>query len=244
MSAPRGTLIAYATNPGSTVSDGNGKNGLYTSSILENIMIPNITIFEMFQIVKYAVTQKSNNQQTPWESTSLTGKFFFNTDLSIDSDIPLWLNKLRRSDINVKFGFGEIKIGLNESEVIKILGSPDNSDSRVMTINNNILQYEMIYKYKNIGFIIYPHNKTKKVYAMRLFDSDFNSSGYIPSIKGITIGSTSEMLIAKFGHPLKTQKHYTCDFNKENLRAYTYFYDGIYFWICACNNLIYLIGID
>jgi hypothetical protein len=77
MNAPGGTLIAYATAPGSTASDGSGKNGLYTSAILESIKIPNITILQMFQNVRSIVSQKSNKQQIPWESTSLTGDFYF-----------------------------------------------------------------------------------------------------------------------------------------------------------------------
>ncbi len=77
MNAPSGTLIAYATAPGSTASDGSGRNGLYTSAILESIKIPDITILQMFQNVRGIVSQKSNKQQVPWESTSLTGDFYF-----------------------------------------------------------------------------------------------------------------------------------------------------------------------
>jgi hypothetical protein len=77
MNAPSGTLIAYATAPGSTASDGSGKNGLYTSAILESIQVPNITILQMFQNVRSIVAQKSNKLQIPWESTSLTGDFYF-----------------------------------------------------------------------------------------------------------------------------------------------------------------------
>jgi WD40 repeat protein len=77
MNAPSGTLIAYATAPGSTASDGSGKNGLYTSAILESIKIPNLTILQMFQNVRSIVSQKSNKLQIPWESTSLTGDFYF-----------------------------------------------------------------------------------------------------------------------------------------------------------------------
>ena len=79
MNAPKGTLIAYATSPGSTASDGSGEHGLYTSAILESILIPNITILQMFQNVRSIVSQKSNDKQTPWESTSLTGDFYFNS---------------------------------------------------------------------------------------------------------------------------------------------------------------------
>lgn len=77
MDAPTGTLIAYATAPGSTSSDGVGKNGLYTEAILESLQIPNITALKMFQNVRGLVTVRSNHQQTPWESTSLTGDFYF-----------------------------------------------------------------------------------------------------------------------------------------------------------------------
>ena len=78
MSAPRGTLIAYATAPGSTASDGSGKNGLYTSALLESIQIPDITIIQVFQNVRNTVAQKSQEKQMPWESTSLTADFYFN----------------------------------------------------------------------------------------------------------------------------------------------------------------------
>jgi hypothetical protein len=80
MNAPRGTLIAYATAPGRTASDGSGRNGLYTSAILESIRIPNITILQMFQNVRSIVSGTSADQQIPWESTSLTGDFYFSRD--------------------------------------------------------------------------------------------------------------------------------------------------------------------
>lgn len=77
MDAPSGTLIAYATAPGSTASDGTGKNGLYTEALVSSIKIPNISALEMFQNVRKTVAEKSNDQQIPWESTSLTGEFYF-----------------------------------------------------------------------------------------------------------------------------------------------------------------------
>jgi hypothetical protein len=88
MNAPKGTLIAYATAPGSTASDGSGKNGLYTSALLETIQIPDITIIQMFQNVRNIVVQKSQEQQMPWESTSLTADFYFNRD-NIDKNLPV-----------------------------------------------------------------------------------------------------------------------------------------------------------
>ncbi|MFC2098189.1 caspase family protein [Bacteroidota bacterium] len=77
MNAPAGSMIAYATSPGLTASDGTGSNGLYTSAILKFIDSPNLSVLEMFQEVRRYVRTQSNGQQTPWESTSLEGNFFF-----------------------------------------------------------------------------------------------------------------------------------------------------------------------
>ncbi len=77
MNAPKGSLIAYATAPGSTASDGSGRNGLYTSALLESIRIPDLNILQIFQNVRNIVSEKSNGLQIPWESTSLTGDFYF-----------------------------------------------------------------------------------------------------------------------------------------------------------------------
>ena len=78
MNAPRGSLIAYATAPGQTASDGRGgKHGLYTAALLENIVLPGLTIEQVFKRVRAEVAQKSEGKQTPWESTSLTGDFYF-----------------------------------------------------------------------------------------------------------------------------------------------------------------------
>ena len=77
MNAPSGSIIAYATSPGKTASDGTGKNGLYTSAILQYINIPGLSIEEFFKNVRTVVERESNRTQTPWESTSLKGNFYF-----------------------------------------------------------------------------------------------------------------------------------------------------------------------
>lgn len=77
MNAPAGSLIAYATSPGKTASDGRGSNGLYTSSLLKHIKTSNISVLEMFQRVRNSVMENSESKQTPWESTSLRGNFYF-----------------------------------------------------------------------------------------------------------------------------------------------------------------------
>jgi hypothetical protein len=105
MNAPGGTLIGYATSPGSTASDGSGKNGLYTSALLESIVIPGYSISQMFQNVGRIVSQSSDKQQIPWISSSLTADFYF---INGNVQTPPELIKIDVSPQS-KRGFPEIK---------------------------------------------------------------------------------------------------------------------------------------
>ncbi|WP_321419112.1 caspase family protein [uncultured Desulfobacter sp.] len=79
MNAPSGSIIAYATSPGRTASDGiSGQNGVYTAALLKYMQTPNITIENMFKMVRADVEKATRGQQIPWESTSLKGNFLFN----------------------------------------------------------------------------------------------------------------------------------------------------------------------
>ena len=75
--APIGSLVAFATAPGSVASDGSGANGLYTQHLLANIERPGLSIEEIFKRVRLGVRLDSNGGQVPWESTSLEGDFTF-----------------------------------------------------------------------------------------------------------------------------------------------------------------------
>jgi uncharacterized caspase-like protein len=78
--APNGTLVAFATAPGSVAIDGaNYKNSLYTRHLLENITVPGVPVEQMFKRVRMAVAQETNRAQVPWESSSLMGDFCFKT---------------------------------------------------------------------------------------------------------------------------------------------------------------------
>jgi len=77
MNAPAGTIIAYATSPGKTALDGSGVNGLYTQELLYQIQRPGLKIEDVFKNVRIEVMRKSDSQQVPWESSSLTGDFYF-----------------------------------------------------------------------------------------------------------------------------------------------------------------------
>ncbi len=77
MDAPKGSLIAYATAPGSVAADGEGRNGIYTKYLLKYISNPNLKVEEVLKQVRIDVINETNEKQIPWESSSLTGEFYF-----------------------------------------------------------------------------------------------------------------------------------------------------------------------
>lgn len=78
--APVGSLIAYATSPGSVASDGGGRNGLYTENLVRELSIRNAKLEEALKRVRLNVRLSSRGQQIPWESTSLESDVFFFAD--------------------------------------------------------------------------------------------------------------------------------------------------------------------
>ncbi|MGC9963992.1 MAG: SUMF1/EgtB/PvdO family nonheme iron enzyme [Syntrophobacteraceae bacterium] len=75
--APTGTLIAYATAPGSVANDGQGENGIYTGELVRAMVQPGLKIEDVFKQVRSAVREATTGRQTPWESSSLEGDFYF-----------------------------------------------------------------------------------------------------------------------------------------------------------------------
>ncbi|BBU71490.1 hypothetical protein ICHIJ1_14090 [Fluviibacter phosphoraccumulans] len=84
--APKGTLIAYATSPGQTASDGYGRNGAYTAALLQHIATPDCSIENMFKRVRNTLSAATDGKQISWEHTSLSGEFFFNLSLGARID--------------------------------------------------------------------------------------------------------------------------------------------------------------
>jgi uncharacterized caspase-like protein len=88
MDAPSGTLISFATAPGSVASDGSGKNGLYTEHFLQAMHAPGMPIEQVFKQVRIGVTRATKDQQIPWESSSLKGDFSFVQGVPVASAAP------------------------------------------------------------------------------------------------------------------------------------------------------------
>lgn len=75
--APFGTLLAYSTAPGDVAADGSGRNSPYTAALAKAIRTPGLPVEQLFKRVRVDVMERTGNQQVPWESSSLTGDFYF-----------------------------------------------------------------------------------------------------------------------------------------------------------------------
>jgi uncharacterized caspase-like protein len=77
VNATTGSLVAFATAPGSLAADGSGRNGIYSKHLLASLAESDSEILRVFQRTRAAVVRETGGRQTPWESTSLLGEFHF-----------------------------------------------------------------------------------------------------------------------------------------------------------------------
>lgn len=73
----RGTILSYATEPGSTAVDGYGEHSPYTAALLEYLQVPGLTVQEMLNETGLAVMSATNGEQKPWFASSPIAKFCF-----------------------------------------------------------------------------------------------------------------------------------------------------------------------
>lgn len=77
LNAPTGSFIAFATAPGREAADGAKEHGLYTEALLAQLREPGMELEKVFKRTREKVIAASHGQQTPWESNSTVGDFFF-----------------------------------------------------------------------------------------------------------------------------------------------------------------------
>jgi len=76
MSAPPGSIIAYATLEGEIASDGKGRNGVYTKALLENLKNPSFSVQEVFNQTGLDVMEKTSRHQIPTTSSTPIPRFY------------------------------------------------------------------------------------------------------------------------------------------------------------------------
>jgi formylglycine-generating enzyme required for sulfatase activity len=113
VNAPNGTLISFATRPGSVAADGVGRNGLYTWALLEAMDNKGQPIEQVLKRVVTSVKAGSRNQQEPWMEGSIEGEFCFGncinfTQVGVSDDRALWESVKESRDVN------ELKVYLDQ----------------------------------------------------------------------------------------------------------------------------------
>ena len=95
-----GTFIAYATAPGEVAVDGDGANSPFTLAMLEHLDEPGLDIDQFMRKVRNSVLDATDENQIPWNSSSLRGPFILNLDVSIE--MPPAVSSARFTDTNLQ----------------------------------------------------------------------------------------------------------------------------------------------
>lgn len=97
--APKGTFIAYSTSPGDVAADGDGDNSPYTKALAESMSKQGLDLEDVFKHARRQVLGETSDRQTPWETSSLTGDFFFHAGKAQPEDRK---EKVEEQDTKVK----------------------------------------------------------------------------------------------------------------------------------------------
>jgi uncharacterized caspase-like protein len=72
----KGSLIVYSTQPNNIAFDGTGRNSPFTAALLKHVNTPGLEVRQMISRVRGDVLAATDNQQTPWDSSSLVGDVY------------------------------------------------------------------------------------------------------------------------------------------------------------------------
>ena len=99
MDSPKGSLIAYATAPGDVADDGEGRNGVFTKHLLEQMQKPGVQVEQVFKQVTQAVHAETRQRQTPFTTSSLLGEFYFKPAASPSIEAEQFITLTLRSNV-------------------------------------------------------------------------------------------------------------------------------------------------
>ena len=114
MTAPTGTLIAYATSPGNVASDGEGENSPYSAALADGMLRKGELIEQMFKGVRRSVKTETNGAQEPWEASSLVGDFYFNENGQSHDGEPPPIIAVAQAERETRFW-----LGIKDSNVVE-----------------------------------------------------------------------------------------------------------------------------
>jgi len=84
---PADSIIVFATSAGSVASDGIGRNGLFTSQLLNNLATPGLEVNEIFRRTGAEVSQVSNRHQIPAIYNQYFGIAYLDGTVNVDGTV-------------------------------------------------------------------------------------------------------------------------------------------------------------
>ena len=85
--AGKETYIAFSTGPGQVAADNpDGRNSWFTEALADLIGLQGLTIQEVFTRVASRVSSETEGRQTPWSTSNLTSRFYFQPPVNAESE--------------------------------------------------------------------------------------------------------------------------------------------------------------
>jgi hypothetical protein len=111
--APSGTYIAFSTAPGSVADDGAGSNSVYTAALATALQMPGLSLEDTFKQARRLVLERTGKQQVPWDTSSVTGEFFFTpaaapapaVEVAQETPAPLEIGRERSARLDQETAF-------------------------------------------------------------------------------------------------------------------------------------------
>ena len=114
MRAPKGSIIAYATAPGSVADDGKGRNGVFTKHLLRNIKRPGFKVQDVFVETGLSVMNETGDKQIPWtSSTPVRGFYLAGSGAVVHQPPPAEPEKAAEAKLTVKANVPGAEIEIN-----------------------------------------------------------------------------------------------------------------------------------
>ena len=83
-----GSFIAFSTGPNNVAADGRGRNSPFTAALLRHMATPGADIHAIMRNVRAEVRRDTDDQQIPWENSSLIEELYLSAALQPQVQAP------------------------------------------------------------------------------------------------------------------------------------------------------------
>jgi formylglycine-generating enzyme required for sulfatase activity len=117
------SIIVYATDPGATAADGEGRNSPFTQAFLAQMEVPGQDIAVMMKRVTSAVRSATNDAQSPWVSSNLSADFAFRPSGAASASPAPASGSVQVPSLTVEKAYGSVTIEVRTKGSLYLNGS-------------------------------------------------------------------------------------------------------------------------